>query len=436
MDKKTPTMESNLKNINSYTKEVAIDIPWDDLKENFIKTFNDFKKGYSMPGFRKGRVPDNIVKKNYGSAIEADFTEKSINKYYQLAVQELKLIPINKAEINNLEFKEGNSLKYTAKFEITPEFKLPAYTKKFKIKSVRVSQTDQDLDEALLSLQKKNGTVKPIDDGAKEGHFIQGDFQELDESDLPIIGKKYEKQYICYGEGVFSGPGVLPLEGIKQNESVKVTVDYGEGKKTRYEISVNRVDEEILPELNDEFASIADPKLKTLEELKVKLKESIQQSLDKEFSNQIDQNISRYLVDKTKIEIPDSMRKNYINNVMEELKQKNNSDKPLNKDEVSKMYKDIADWNISWYLIRNKLIKENDINASEAEINDKINEAAKNSNAPIDQVKSFYAKHENKHKMEDDIINEKLFNYLKEFSIVKETSKTTDQIRKEKEKNG
>lgn len=432
-------MKSNLKNINSFTNEVTIDVPWEDLKDDFVKTFNNFKKGYSIPGFRKGRVPDNIVKRNYGPAIEADFTEKSINKFYQLALQKLKLFPINKAEINNLEFKEGDNLSYTAKFEVSPEFKLPVYSKKFKINAIRITQTDNDLNEALLSLQKKHGTIKPIKDGAKVGHYIQGDFQELDESDLPIIGKKYEKQYICYGEGVFSGEGVLSLEGVKKNESVKVNIDYGEGKKVRYEISVNRVEEQILPELNDKFASTADPQIKTLGDLKLRLKESIQKSLDKEFNNQIDQNISRYMVDKTKIEIPNSMRENYINNIMEELKQKNkdnNNNQPLNKEEIEKMYKDIAEWNISWYLIRNKLIKENDINASNSEINEKIDIAAKNSNLPIDQVKSFYAKHENKHKMEDDIINEKLFNHLKEFATIKETSKTTDQIRKEKEKNG
>ena len=65
-----------------------------------------------------------------------------------------------------------------------------------------------------------------------------------------------------------------------------------------------------------------------------------------------------------------------------------------------------------------------------------INIASKNSNLPIDQVKTFYAKHENRHKIEDDITNEKLFNHLKEFATIKESSKTTDQLRKEKEKNG
>ena len=72
----------------------------------------------------------------------------------------------------------------------------------------------------------------------------------------------------------------------------------------------------------------------------------------------------------------------------------------------------------------------------ESEIQEKINIASKNSNLPIDQVKTFYAKHENRHKIEDDITNEKLFNHLKEFATIKESSKTTDQLRKEKEKNG
>ncbi len=429
-------MQSKLKDVNSFTKEISIDVPWTDLEENFIKTFKDFKKGYSIPGFRKGRVPDNIVKRNFGPAIEADFTEKSINKYYQLALQELRLIPINKAEINNLEFKEGSNLKYTAKFEITPDFKLFDYKKKLKIDAIRVKQTNTDVDEALLNLQKQHATIKPVKDGAKIGHFIQGDFQELDESDIPIIGKKYEKQYICYGEGVFSGEGALSLEGVKKDDSVKVNIDYGEGKKVRYEISINKVDEQILPEVNDDFAKLADPKVKSLKELKDKLKDSIQDSLDKEYSNQIDQNISRYIVDKTKVEIPNSMRENYIDNVMEDLKQKNKNDKPLNRDEITKMYKDIADWNIAWYLIRDKLIRENNIKVNDKDINSKIDLAAKNSSLPIDQVKEFYKTQENRRKIEDDVINEKLFNHLKEFATIKEKSKTTDQLRKEKQKNG
>ena len=63
-------MQSKLKDVNSFTKEISIDVPWTDLEENFIKTFKDFKKGYSIPGFRKGRVPDNIVKRKGWKVVE------------------------------------------------------------------------------------------------------------------------------------------------------------------------------------------------------------------------------------------------------------------------------------------------------------------------------------------------------------------------------
>ena len=100
------------------------------------------------------------------------------------------------------------------------------------------------------------------------------------------------------------------------------------------------------------------------------------------------------------------------------------------------MYKDIADWNIAWYLIRDKLIRENNIKVDDKDINSKIDLAAKDSSLPIDQVKEFYKTQENRRKIEDDVINEKLFNHLKEFATIKEKSKTTDQLRKEKQKNG
>ena len=130
------------------------------------------------------------------------------------------------------------------------------------------------------------------------------------------------------------------------------------------------------------------------------------------------------------------MRKNYLDNVIEDLKQKNKENKPINREEIEKAYKDIADWNISWYLIKEKLIKENNIKVSNEDIDKKINQAASNSKLDVKQVKEFYSKPENRNKIEDDLFNEKLFNHLKEFANIKETIKTTDQIKKEREKNG
>ncbi len=429
-------MKTSIKEINSFTRELSVVVTWENLEDKFRKSFNKFRAGYSRPGFRKGHVPEKIIRKNFGGAIEADFAEHSLNEYYRKAIDELELHPLNQAEINHLDFKEGSELKFTAKFEITPDIKLPKYEKKYKIKAVRILQTETDINDALLDLQKKHGNIKTVEDGARQGNYIQGDFQEIDDSGVPLVGKKYEKQYICLGDGVFSGPGVLPLEGIKANEKANVTVDYGEGKTVKYEISVHRVEEQILPELDDEFAKTADESVKNLDELKAKLKKTIDVSLEREFTKQVEQQIINHLVDKSKVDVPESMRENYLKNVIEETKQQNGKNDSVDEEEIRKIYSDPADWNIKWYLIRRELIKKHEITATDEEINNRIQTAADTSKLPIAQVKSFYKKSENRSKLVDDIVNEKLFSYLKGFVTVQESTKTTDEIRKEKSQNG
>ena len=76
-------MKVNIKDKNSFTKELNISVEWDDLSDDFDVEFNKAKSKYQIPGFRKGKVPLNIVKKNLQPSIEAQFVESSINKYYQ-----------------------------------------------------------------------------------------------------------------------------------------------------------------------------------------------------------------------------------------------------------------------------------------------------------------------------------------------------------------
>ena len=108
----------------------------------------------------------------------------------------------------------------------------------------------------------------------------------------------------------------------------------------------------------------------------------------------------------------------------------------VNEEEIRKIYADSADWNIRWYLIRREIIRIHEFDGTKEEINNRIQTAANNSKLPMAKVRLFYDKPENRSKLVDDIVNEKLYNYLKKFVTVQETTKTTDEIRKEKSKNG
>ena len=217
-------MKTNLKEINSYTRQLDISIAWNLIEEDYQNEFNRARSRYSMPGFRKGKVPEKIVKKNLGPSIEANFAENSINTYYRKALDELQLTPINQASIDNLEFQEGLDLSFSARFEVEPEINLPKYQRKFKIQALQYLPEDEDIKQALIQYQEKYATIKTIDTGAERGHFIRGDFHILDKSGLPIVGSKMENQYIRLGVGLFKDNTEKVFLGAKEGDEVTVSI--------------------------------------------------------------------------------------------------------------------------------------------------------------------------------------------------------------------
>ena len=107
-------MKIKIKDINTFTKELSIKVEWSDLENAYNIEFKKAKSKYQIPGFRKGKVPTNIVKKNLQPSIEAQFIENSINTYYQKALVENKFNPINQAKIDGLDFKVGSELVFKA----------------------------------------------------------------------------------------------------------------------------------------------------------------------------------------------------------------------------------------------------------------------------------------------------------------------------------
>ncbi|SVC89702.1 uncharacterized protein METZ01_LOCUS342556, partial [marine metagenome] len=255
-------MKTNLKEINSYTRQLDVTITWNLIEKDYQVEFNRARSRYSMPGFRKGNVPVTIVKKNLGPSIDANFAENSINTYYRKALEELQIIPINKASIDNLNFKEGLDLSFTAHFEVHPEVNLPKFKKKFKIKVVRYLPEDVDVEQTLTNYQEQHAMIKTVETGAKSGNFIRGDFQIIDESGLPVSGSKLEDQYIRIGFGMFKETAEKVFLGAKVGDEIEVTI-HGKDKPLNYQVKVNRVEEQILPELNNELAKTINAKFNT-----------------------------------------------------------------------------------------------------------------------------------------------------------------------------
>ena len=424
-------MEIKLKKINDFTKELKCVVSWEEIKDSFINEFNKVKSNHTPKGGRKGKVFGRdleLFKKNYGTAIEANFAEKSLNEYYQKAIQEKKLNPINQAQVSNLEFSEGNSLEFTLSFEIVPEIKLPNYEKKFKIKMIKYKSSKEDVDHALEEVRQQHSNLKTVDDGAKSGNFIMGDFQELDDSDFPIIGKKLEKQYIKLGIGAFTGATEKELIGAKPDDKRKITVDYGEGKKSKYELHIHKVEEQLLPELNDELAKTVSPDLKKLSDLKEKLKDNIQKSIDDDYEKRKREELINYFVEKTKLKAPESMVSRYLDKFIEDQMKKNNN---LDKEKLRKESQNIAEFNVKWFIIKDSILEKSKVSVTDKDLDKEIKKMIDEGADDKKKILDFFAEPQNRESLHSNLLNEKLFDYMSSFAIIKDTEKSTAELRKQ-----
>ena len=419
-------METNLKEINSYTRQLDITIAWELIQDEYEKEFSRARSSFSMKGFRKGKVPEKIVKKNLGPTIEAHFAEDSINTYYRKALDKLEIAPINQASIDNLEFKEGIALSFSARFEVNPEIMLPKYQKKFKIKAVRYMAGNEDIEQALTQYQEQHASIKTIESGAETGHFIRGDFNVLDGSGLPIVGSKMENQYIRLGFGLFKGDSEKVFIGAKEGDEVTVSIQNKENT-VKYHVKIIRVEEQILPDIDDELAKTINENTNTLTELKNVIKDELQASLDNDHKELVRKEIIDYFVQNTEVEAPESMVSLYLEQIKDDLEKRN---QPFDEKQMKENYQSHSEWNIKWYLIKDQIIENEALNISDEELDGKILDTISKNQKNETQIKSFYKQSKNKQQLFSKMLIDKLFARLSEFAKVKVVEESTNELRK------
>ena len=426
-------MKIDVKNINDYTKEVKLDIPWSTLEPDFNTTLKNFSKKVKLPGFRPGKIPRDRLMQQFQPNIEAQFMDDNIHKYYLTALQEQKIVPVNQAEIRDVNFQMGEHFSFTAKFEVEPDFNLPKFKNNmFKVQKNKFMPDDQDIDDAIDQLRRSHARIETVEDGAKEKDFILCDLQKLDDSGVAIIGKKFEKQMLKVGDGSFTDDQKDRLIGLKPGDTSKLDLPDGEDKtiKNPYDLNVVKVEREVLPEINDDFVRLINPDLKSIDDLNKDVLDKINQNFEERSRQTFEKDLSDALIEKIGVETPPSMVNNYLNNILDDVKKQNNGEK-IDEEKVLETYRPSAERNLKWYLIRKKIIDQEQISIGRSDIDAEIENLVSRSPNSEKEIRRFYKKPSNRQKIEDDITEKKILEYLTQFAKIKEVEVNTKDIRGE-----
>ena len=423
-------MKIDLNNVNEFTRELKIELQWDELKSDFDKSIKKFSKKIKMPGFRPGKTPKDRLLKQFQQNIEADFMEDNFQKYYLSAINQEKLLPVNKAEITNVDFKMDGQFSFKAKFEVEPEIVLPELKKNtLKVQKTQYIHDKKDIDDAIHQLRKTNASMKTIEEGAEEGDYLICDLQKLDESGVPIIGKNFQKQYLRVGNGSFTDNQKDKLIGLKKGEKTRLKLPINkEGSEADYELTIQNIERELLPELNETFIKSINPDLMSVEDLTSDVKKKIKENFEERSKTAFERDLSDALIKLVNPSFSPSMVSNYMDNLVEDVKKQNNGE-PLDEDKVREHYRAVAERNIKWYSIRKKIIEDQKINISKDDIDSEINRLVEVSPKSENEIRTFYKKPSSRKRLEDDLTELKIMDYLKKFSKVKEVKVATKELR-------
>ena len=423
-------MKIKVNKTNEYTRELEINIPWSELESDFNATIKKFSKKVKMPGFRAGKIPRDRLMQQFQGNIETEFMENNFQKYYLMAVQQEELLPVNKAEISDVHFHMNEHFSFKAVFEIEPEMIIP----KLKRNSLSVQRTiyihdEHDIEDAIMQLRKSHATIATVEDGAIEGDYLICTLQKLDESGVPIIGKKFEKQYLRVGKGSFTDNQKEKLIGLKPGDSNRVILPVNEeGENAEYELTVGNVEREILPEINEEFLKRINPDLDSIDALTSDVEKKIKANFEERSRTAYERDLFDALIDLASPSFAPSMVENYLANLIEDVK-KQNKGEPMDDEKVREHYTPVAERNVKWYSLRNKLIETQDIAASKENVEAEIEKLVERTPQSEKEIRKFYKKPSNRKRVEDDLVEKKILDYLEQFAKVKEVEVYTKDLR-------
>ncbi|MDP7483334.1 MAG: trigger factor, partial [Candidatus Marinimicrobia bacterium] len=401
-------MKVKLKEIDSYTQQVTVSVPWEDLESAFEAHIRRFSKKVRMPGFRKGKVPQKVVIQNFGPELEAEFAQDSIEIHYAEALQEHKIVPVNRAKIEDLQFSEGSSLNFKATVEVEPAIKLPKYNRKMKVKKNIYVPDNTDVDAYIEEVRRQFAEVRTIEEGSSDGHLLLVDMQEMDSSGVPIIGKKVEDRYIKVGDGVFGGTNLSRLTGLKVGDTTIVEAETTkEGGLTKYELTIKNVQEEVFPEMNEEFIKKIDSEATDETSFRENVMKRIQERLDRDAEGQLNEAIIDYFLQSTDLEPPPSMVDNYIEHSIEQAK--SNNGETFDEDKYRNEARPSVVRSIKWILIRKALIKGEQLWIPDEEVDEHIDKILESTEDEKGQIRRYYKKSSNKEKLRDDLLDRSLF---------------------------
>lgn len=423
-------MSLSVEKLDGSMAKLTIEVPAEEFDKAVTEAYNKQKNKFTVPGFRKGKVPQAYIEKMYGAAVfYEDAANKLINEYYPKELETCEEEIVSNPEIDVEQIEKGKSFVFTALVAVKPEIKLGEY-KGVEIEKIDSEVTDDEVMAEILKTQKENSRSIPVEDRpAQMDDEVTINFEGYID-DVAFEGGKGDNYKLTLGSHSFIDTFEDQIAGKSIGDKFDVNVTFPEeyhaadlaGKPAVFKVELLSINAIELPELDDEFAGEVS-EFDTYDEYKEDVKKVLQVKKEKEVTRQKQSKVVEKIAEASEVELPEPMITynqekifdEFAQNMMYQGLQMEQYLKLMNttKEEMIERVKPDAIARIKTGLVLEAVVAAEGITANDEEVDEEIQNMASNYQMEPEKLKELIGDRE-MDSIKKDIAARKALDFLVE----------------------
>jgi trigger factor len=392
-------MAEALEKISNIERRVKVTVPVAPLQDQINQRFQQLTKTARVQGFRPGKVPLSIIKRQYGPDIKTEVYSKAIEERFGSVIEENKIQVAGMPDIQHEPLSDINDdFEFTATFEIFPVVK-DIDVKKINVTDYEADVKEKDVKKTIDTIAKQRSTFKSVKRASKMGDKVSIKMESfLDSEKIEDTGK--ENIEFILGDAKRVKEIDQQIVGLKENEEKDFDVNYPKdhepaqlaNKTVKYHIKMVSVDEPILPKIDAEFAKSLGVESGDIKQMNSEIKNSLLDEVSVRKKAALKRQIFAELVKHAQIELPKSLVSMEINRMMQTMQQ-NIERQGGNAKDINfqpEMFEGRAKETATLRLVLANVVDKNKLQATEEQIKEKVKSFAGNYDDPEKAVKWFY----------------------------------------------
>ena len=411
-------MSLQVENLEKNMAKLTIEVPASEFEKALQSAYNKQKKSISVPGFRKGKVPRQMVEKMYGPEIfYEDAANELIPTAYEEELKNCDLEIVSRPTVDIVQIKKGENFIFTAEVAVKPEVTLGEY-KGMEVDKTSTRVTQKEVEAKIKEEAEKNARTVTVEGRpVQDGDEVILDFEGFVDGE-PFEGGKGENYPLTIGSGSFIPGFEEQLVGAEAEKEVEVKVTFPEeyhaeelkGKDAVFKCTIHEIKEKQIPEIDDEFAAEVS-EFDTLDEYKADVKAKIKEQKENEGKQKKEDQAVEKAVANATMEIPEAMIDEQVRQMVNEFAQNMQYQgisfeqycqiTGMTLEKIQEETRPQAVKRIETRLVLEAIAKAENIEVTEERLDEEIKKMAESYNMEADKLKELMGEEEKKQMMED-----------------------------------